>query len=129
MEDLLTDCVLMENRLIAQSEHLAETHLSDADLTLDLAEREISCIGTLDLDFDIIAVAAGFTKQTIAAATRDPGQSLFACAGWSIREPFLTTNPPTDIDLDIGDANIDDFLFKPLQNLVNHARNAKVVTK
>lgn len=31
--------------------------------------------------------------------------------------------------MEIGDANLDDFLFKPLQNLVNHARNAKVLTK
>ncbi|GAA5880816.1 hypothetical protein JCM16303_005127 [Sporobolomyces ruberrimus] len=100
------DCGRDIDGLIAQSEHLAETHLSDLDPALDLAEREVSCISILDLDFDTIAAAAGFTKQTIAAISRDP-----------------------DVEMDLGDANIDDFLFKPLQNLVNHARNAKVLTK
>lgn len=70
----LTDSSI--DRLIAQSEHLAETHLSDLDPALDLAEREVSCISILDLDFDTIAAAAGFTKQTIAAISRDPGQLL-----------------------------------------------------
>ncbi|GAA5853786.1 hypothetical protein JCM5353_001035, partial [Sporobolomyces roseus] len=92
--------------LIAQSEHLAETHLVDHDPTLDLVEREVGCINILDLDFDIIAAAAGFTKQTIATISRDP-----------------------EVEMELGDTNIDDFLFKPLQNLVNHARNAKVLTK
>ncbi|GAA5900012.1 uncharacterized protein JCM6883_006062 [Sporobolomyces salmoneus] len=100
------DCGKEIDGLIAQSEHLAETHLSGLDPTLDLAEREVSCISILDLDYDIIAAAAGFTKQTIATLARDP-----------------------DIEMEVGDANIDDFLFKPLQNLVNHARNAKVLTK
>ncbi|GAA5968987.1 hypothetical protein JCM3765_002274 [Sporobolomyces pararoseus] len=102
----VVDCGKEIDGLIAQSEHLAETHLSDSDPTLDLAEREVSCINILDLDFDIIAAAAGLTKQTIATISRDP-----------------------DIEMEIGDANLDDFLFKPLQNLVNHARNAKVLTK
>ncbi|GAA5942628.1 uncharacterized protein JCM15063_000844 [Sporobolomyces koalae] len=100
------DCGRDLDGLIAQSEHLAETHLADLDPTLDLAEREVSCVATLDLDFDIIAVAAGFTKQTIAAISQDP-----------------------EIELQLGDASLDDLVFKPLQNLVNHARNAKVVTK
>ncbi|GAA5998800.1 hypothetical protein JCM5350_006650 [Sporobolomyces pararoseus] len=102
----VVECGKEIDGLIAQSEHLAETHLSDSDPTLDLAEREVSCINILDLDFDTIAAAAGLTKQTIATLSRDP-----------------------DVEMEIGDANLDDFLFKPLQNLVNHARNAKVLTK
>jgi len=64
---------LRSDSLIAQSEHLAETHLVNLDPTLDLVEREVGCINILDLDFDIIAAAAGFTKQTIATISRDPG--------------------------------------------------------
>ncbi|BGP20858.1 hypothetical protein JCM10213v2_009023 [Rhodosporidiobolus nylandii] len=91
---------------IAQAEHLAETHLQGLEPTLDLAEREVAFVTVLDLDFDTIAAASGFAKQTIATISRDP-----------------------DVEVELGDANIDDFLFKPLQNLVNHARNAKVLTK
>ncbi|GAA6010163.1 hypothetical protein JCM10207_005646 [Rhodosporidiobolus poonsookiae] len=91
---------------IAQAEHLAETHLQGLEPTLDLAEREVAFVTVLDLDFDTIAAASGFAKQTIATITRD-----------------------SDVQVDLGDANIDDVLFKPLQNLVNHARNAKVLTK
>jgi len=65
-------------RFIAQAEHLAETHLQGLDPTLDLAERELASVTTLDLDFDTIAAASGFVKQTIAAISRDPGASLFA---------------------------------------------------
>lgn len=35
----------------------------------------------------------------------------------------------TDVELDIGDASLDDMLFKPLQQLLNQARTSKVVTK
>ncbi|GAA6009177.1 hypothetical protein JCM11491_005782 [Sporobolomyces phaffii] len=102
----VVDCGKDIEGLIAQSEHLAETHLTDSDPTLDLAEREVACIGILDLDFDTIAAAAGFTKQTIATISRDP-----------------------DVEFETGDANIDDSIFKPLQTIVNQARNAKVLTK
>ncbi|ORY88624.1 dynein associated protein-domain-containing protein [Leucosporidium creatinivorum] len=89
---------------IAQSEHLAEVHLQGS--VLDLAEREQGYVASVDLDFDTIAAAAGWTKQALATMSRDP-----------------------DVEREDGDANIDDSLFKPLQNLVNQARNAKVVTK
>ncbi|GAA5890444.1 hypothetical protein JCM6882_002923 [Rhodosporidiobolus microsporus] len=100
------DCGKEIEGFIAQAEHLAETHLQGLDSTLDLAEREVSFVTVLDLDFDTIAAASGFAKQAIATITRD-----------------------SDVEVDLGDANIDDSLFKPLQNLVNHARNAKVLTK
>lgn len=54
--------------------------------------------------------------------------SFFACADHGIQWLTLSLKS-TDVEMDLGDANIDDFLFKPLQNLVNHARNAKVLTK
>lgn len=60
-------------RLIAQAEHLAETHLQESDPMLDLAERETAFVVALDHDFDTIAVAAGFAKQTIATLAKDPG--------------------------------------------------------
>lgn len=56
---------------IAQAEHLAEMHLQES--LLDLAEREHSYISALDLDFDTIAAAAGFTKQALAMISKDPG--------------------------------------------------------
>jgi dynactin 1 len=62
------------SRFIAQAEHLAETHLQQS--VLDLAERELSCITALDLDFDTIAAAVGFTKQALATISKDPGLSL-----------------------------------------------------
>ncbi len=61
------------DRIIAQIEHLAETVLKDLDPMLDLFERESACVGSLDLDLDTIAVAAGFAKQTVAAISREPG--------------------------------------------------------
>lgn len=60
-------------RLIAQAEHLAETHLQESDPMLDLGERETAFVVALDHDFDAIAVAAGFAKQTIAMLAKDPG--------------------------------------------------------
>jgi dynactin 1 len=63
------------DRIIAQTEHLAETVLRDLDPMLDLFERESACVGSLDLDLDTIAVAAGFAKQTVAAISREPGTS------------------------------------------------------
>ncbi|GAA5901065.1 hypothetical protein JCM5296_007301 [Sporobolomyces johnsonii] len=102
----VVECGKEIDGFVAQAEHLAETHLEGLDPTLDLAEREVACVTVLDLDFDTIAAAAGFVKQTVATISRDP-----------------------DVELELGDANIDDSLFKPLQNVVNHARNAKVLTK
>ncbi|CEQ40814.1 SPOSA6832_02476 [Sporobolomyces salmonicolor] len=99
--------MMVERRFVAQAEHLADAHLEGLDPTLDLAEREVAFVTVLDLDFDTIAAAAGFVKQTVATISRDPA----------------------DVELELGDANIDDSLFKPLQNVVNHARNAKVLTK
>ncbi|GAA5820892.1 hypothetical protein JCM10212_006257 [Sporobolomyces blumeae] len=102
----VSDCGKEVEGLIAQSVHLADTHLASADPLLDLAEREVSCVETIDLDLDTIAAAAGWTKQLIVGATRDP-----------------------EVEVDFGDANLDDALFKPLQNLVNAARNTKILTK
>ena len=62
-------------RFIAQAEHLAELHLQESHL--DLAEREQSYIASLDLDFDTIAAAAGFSKQALATIAKDPGASSF----------------------------------------------------
>ncbi|SCZ96495.1 BZ3500_MvSof-1268-A1-R1_Chr8-2g10234 [Microbotryum saponariae] len=98
------ECGKEVDGLIAQAEHLADTHLANS--VLDLAERELACVTALDLHFDTIAAAVGFAKQTIATLSKDP-----------------------DVALELGDANIDDIVFKPLQNLFNQARNAKVVTK
>ncbi|GAA5828534.1 hypothetical protein JCM11251_000839 [Rhodosporidiobolus azoricus] len=100
------DCGKEIEGFIAQAEHLAETHLQGLDSALDLAEREVAFVTVVDLDFDTIAASSGFAKQAIAAVTRDP-----------------------DVEVELGDANIDDALFKPLQNLVNYARNAKILTK
>ncbi|BGP35932.1 hypothetical protein JCM10296v2_007784 [Rhodotorula toruloides] len=100
------ECGKEVDGLIAQAEHLAETHLQDSDPMLDLAERETAFVVALDHDFDTIAVAAGFAKQTIATLAKDP-----------------------DVVVELGDGNMDEALFKPLQNLVNGSRNAKVLTK
>ncbi|GAA5932529.1 hypothetical protein JCM1841_000239 [Sporobolomyces salmonicolor] len=102
----IVECGKELDGFVAQAEHLADAHLEGLDPTLDLAEREVAFVTVLDLDFDTIAAAAGFVKQTVATISRDP-----------------------DVELELGDANIDDSLFKPLQNVVNHARNAKVLTK
>ncbi|GAA5939048.1 hypothetical protein JCM3775_002659 [Rhodotorula graminis] len=101
-----SECGKEIDGFIAQAEHLAESHLQGLDPTLDLAERELASITTLDLDFDTIAAAAGFVKQTIASISRD-----------------------SDVEVELGGGELDDALFKPLQNIVNHARNAKVLTK
>lgn len=66
--------LMLCRRFIAQAEHLAEMHLQES--LLDLAEREHSYISALDLDFDTIAAAAGFTKQALAMISKDPGASL-----------------------------------------------------
>ncbi|KWU42651.1 hypothetical protein RHOSPDRAFT_20774 [Rhodotorula sp. JG-1b] len=92
--------------IVAQTEHLAETVLRDLDPMIDLFERESACVSSLDLDLDTIAVAAGFAKQTVAALSREP-----------------------DVTVDLGGGDLDDAIFKPLQNLVNHSRNAKVLIK
>ncbi|BGP28114.1 hypothetical protein JCM10295v2_007101 [Rhodotorula toruloides] len=106
-EELMeVECGKEIDGLIAQAEHLAETHLQDSDPILDLAERETAFIVALDHDFDTIAVAAGFAKQTIATLVNDP-----------------------DVIVELGDGNMDEALFKPLQNLVDGSRNAKVLTK
>lgn len=48
---------------------------------LDLAEREFACVATLDLDFDTMAAASGFAKQTLALISRDPGAFYCIRAG------------------------------------------------
>ncbi|KAL8277717.1 hypothetical protein RQP46_009839 [Phenoliferia psychrophenolica] len=98
------ECGREVDGFIAQAKHLAELHLQESHL--DLAEREQSYIASLDLDLDTIAAAAGFSKQALAMISIDP-----------------------DVELDIGDASLDDMLFKPLQQLLNQARTSKVVTK
>ncbi|KAK4702285.1 dynactin 1, partial [Phenoliferia sp. Uapishka_3] len=99
-----TECGREVDGFIAQAEHLAELHLQESHL--DLAEREQSYIASLDLDFDTIAAAAGFSKQALATIAKDP-----------------------DVEMELGDASLDDMLFKPLQHLLNQARSSKVVTK
>jgi len=109
--------------LIAQGEHLVELHLQDA--TLDLAEREQSFIAALDLDFDTIAAAAGFTKQALATVAKDIGASF---RFRSQRERALTETG-TELAIDVDETDLDASLFQPLQNFVNQARNSKVTTK
>ncbi|GAA5851867.1 hypothetical protein JCM8547_000082 [Rhodosporidiobolus lusitaniae] len=95
---------------IAQLAHLAETHLSTLSPALDLFEREHGSITSLDLDFDTIAAAAGFTKQLVASVvTAKEGER--------------------EIEVEVGDGSLEEGVFKPLQSLVNAARNAKVLTK
>ncbi|BGP58574.1 hypothetical protein JCM8202_002336 [Rhodotorula sphaerocarpa] len=92
--------------LVSQTEHLTASMLQGLDPQLDLLEREMAYVGSLDLDLDTIAVAAGASKQTVAALTQDP-----------------------DVQLELNGGDLDDALFKPLQNLVNSSRNAKVLAK
>ncbi|KAI5478786.1 dynactin [Pseudohyphozyma bogoriensis] len=99
------ECGKEVDGLIAQAEHLADLHLQEQPL-LDLAEREHSYIGALDLDFDTIAAAAGFTKQALATISRDQ-----------------------EVPVELNDVDLDESLFTPLQTLVNQARSSKVVTK
>jgi len=99
------ECAKELDGFIALEEHLAEQHLAQ-ETELDLAERTMAQIAGLDLDFDTIAAAAGYTKQALAVVSQDK-----------------------EVTLEVGDANLDDAVFKPLQNLVNLARNAKVVAK
>lgn len=69
-------------RFIAQAEHLAEIHLEES--SLDLVEREISYIAVLDLDFDTIAAAIGFTKQALVTVISAAGSSTLGLHFWSL---------------------------------------------
>ncbi|KAG0150545.1 hypothetical protein CROQUDRAFT_38151 [Cronartium quercuum f. sp. fusiforme G11] len=88
-------------RFIPQMRHLAELYLSDTEY--DVAELQSGDIQTLDVDLDSILACIGFAKQTIANIEQD-GQT-----------------DPED--------NLADILFRPLQNLLNQARTAKVHSK
>ncbi|GAA5884799.1 hypothetical protein JCM3774_006769 [Rhodotorula dairenensis] len=92
--------------LNSQMEHLVETTLQNLDPMLDLSERESACVSSLELDLDTIAAAAGFTKQLVATISREP-----------------------DLQVELGGGDLDEAVFKPLQNLVNQSRNAKVLIK
>ncbi|MBW0486792.1 hypothetical protein O181_026507 [Austropuccinia psidii MF-1] len=88
-------------RFIPQMRHLAELYLLESEY--DVAELQCGEINTLDMDLSLILACIGFSKQTIATIELD-GQ--------------------TDRDIDLSD-----LLFQPLQNLINQARTAKVISK
>lgn len=114
--------------LVSQTEHLTASMLQGLDPQLDLLEREMAYVGSLDLDLDNIAVAAGASKQTVAALTQDPGSCtcLFACCSTFPADGLRCC---ADVQLELNGGDLDDALFKPLQNLVNSSRNAKVLAK
>ena len=86
-------------RFIAQAEHLAEIHLEES--SLDLVEREISYIAVLDLDFDTIAAAIGFTKQALVTVISAAGSSaldlpfLLADSDFQTRQSMSRTRRST----------------------------------
>ncbi|KAK4049711.1 hypothetical protein OIV83_003986 [Microbotryomycetes sp. JL201] len=99
-----SDCKQEITGLIAQFEHLFELHLHGT--ALELAERQFAYVSIIDLDFDTIAAATGFAKQTVATLQRD-----------------------ADVSTDSGEDDLDATFYTPLQNLVNQARTAKAVSK
>ncbi|KAH8922303.1 hypothetical protein BT69DRAFT_1282355 [Atractiella rhizophila] len=97
-----TECAKEVDGFIAQALHLSEVHLSSHQ-ELALGERELAQVTIFDLDLDTIASAVGFTKQTLALITKS-----------------------TDVELDIGESNLDEVLFNPLQFIFNLARSSKI---
>lgn len=104
---------------------MAETHLEES--LLDLAERELAHIAALELDFDTIAASVGFTKQTLATILTDPGKLPYSILLRVWRSLIQIGSP--DVTIEGEEEDVDEALFKPLQELVNQARNSKVVAK
>ena len=59
------------DRIQAQFSHLAETYFKDFDL--DLGERELGLVLSLDHDLDVYASSMGLTKTAVEATLNDEG--------------------------------------------------------
>lgn len=65
-------------RIQAQFNHLAETYFNAFDL--DLGERELGLVLSLDHDLDVYASSMGLTKTAVEAILNDEGEFSKTCS-------------------------------------------------
>lgn len=65
---------MLLNRIQAQFDHLAETYFEGFDL--DVGERELGFVLTLDHDLDIYASSVGLAKTAVEGVLKDEGTQL-----------------------------------------------------
>ncbi|KAG8856780.1 hypothetical protein FRB96_006284 [Tulasnella sp. 330] len=91
------ECMHDVAKMILQVEHLADTYFAHAES--DLGERELDLASQIDCDLETFHATIGLTKAVLESALNED-----------------------DITVDLGDLNLNETLFKPLQSLVDQAK-------
>jgi dynactin 1 len=90
---------------------------SNEGLYSDLASKELGSIILFDLDLDTMAAALGYSKQKIASLYSD----------YLNQEASSNGDDPVDpLDFRSKEADMNESLFKPIQELINNIRSTKV---
>ena len=97
-----TECASDMHRFIQQLEEFSYALGEDAG-DADLSAKEVGSAMLFEHDLDTLYAALGFTKQTLANLHVDAG-----------------------IEWELAGKNVDDAIFGPLQQLIDHLRAAKV---
>lgn len=100
---------------------MAEVNLGESGL--DLGEMQLGQAHTIDLDLDTFVAGVGYTKQSIAVITKEPGAWLAFGSSEAFEADQKCT--PADVTVEPEDLSIGDEVFEPLQRLIEQARTAQ----
>lgn len=98
------ECTSDINKIQAQFNHLADTYFKDFDL--DLGERELGLVLSLDHDLDVYASSMGLTKTAVEAILNDE-----------------------DIARDLNGMDPGKSFLEPIQKSLDQCKNAKAVAR
>nr|XP_019012815.1 dynactin 1 [Kwoniella pini CBS 10737]OCF51596.1 dynactin 1 [Kwoniella pini CBS 10737] len=96
-----SDCARELASLIAQFDHLSETTFNKSQL--DIGEQQLALAWNFDSDLDNFAAAVGFARQAIVGLTKED-----------------------DIVIDVGESNLEEGIYEPVQRILDLVRSVKV---
>uniref|UniRef100_V5EZ20 Dynein associated protein domain-containing protein n=2 Tax=Kalmanozyma brasiliensis (strain GHG001) TaxID=1365824 RepID=V5EZ20_KALBG len=99
------ECGLEFGRFVKQFEDF-NMALGGDENDSDLAAKEVGSANLIDHDLETLIAALGYAKQQLAQLYADD-----------------------DVEWEMGNKNIEDDLFDPMQELINRIRNTKVLTR
>ncbi|KAG9015752.1 hypothetical protein FRB93_012317 [Tulasnella sp. JGI-2019a] len=97
------ECMHDVAKMILQVEHLADTSFAHAES--DLGERELDLASQIDCDLDTFHATIGLTKAVIESALNED-----------------------DVTVELGDLDMNETLFKPLQSLVDQSKAPRLTS-
>lgn len=118
------ECGIEVERFTAQAAHLAENYLGE--FGLDYGEQQLGTAISVDFELDTLIIGVSSVKQAIALVALDTGGVAPSLAA---KTDILRQGGEADVQLELGDYDLEEAVFARLQTLQDAAKANKVLAK